>query len=72
MKRWWTVREIMDLMGVTKAAVYRRIYGVQTGRHGIRAAPRPPWMDEGAVFRAGRWQVPSRLVRAWLRDRQAT
>lgn len=68
--KYLSTPETMDRVGVTKAAVYRRLHGVITGRHGIRASHRPAWTTLGAYFEEGRWHIPERLVRDWERERK--
>jgi hypothetical protein len=64
-----SVRETMRRVKVTKAAVYRRLHGVITGRHGVRASHRPAWTTQGAYFEDGRWHIPEKLVRQWEKEK---
>lgn len=65
------VKDVMARLGVTKAAVYRRLHGIQTGRFGARPGPRVAWTRRGAELRDGQWHIPSRLVREWAREKLA-
>lgn len=69
--KYLTVQDVMAKLGVTKAAVYRRLHGVQTGRHGWRQGPHQAWTELGAHYEQGRWWIPSPLVTQWQRQRKA-
>lgn len=64
-----TVQDVMARVGVTKAAVYRRLHGVQTGRFGSRPSKRMAWTLRGAEMRGGRWWIPDRLAHEWVREK---
>jgi hypothetical protein len=67
-----TVQDVMAKVGVTKAAVYRRLHGVQTGRHGSRPAKRKAWTKRGAKWVSGRWWIPAKLAEEWVREKTGT
>jgi hypothetical protein len=66
-----TVQDVMARVGVTKAAVYRRLHGVQTGRFGSRPSKRKAWTKRGAKWVSGRWWIPAKLAEEWVAEKLA-
>jgi hypothetical protein len=70
--KYLTTAKVMWLCGVTKAMVYRKLHGIQTGRHGARKSHHPPWTERGAYFDGKHWQIPERLAKAYAKQRRGT